>query len=64
MKRGAIDFRTKPFDEENLLKAVQEALKKDIANRIEMNERQNILHFGYKTNEASFSWRKRNLCVT
>jgi len=43
MKTGAIDFLTKPFDEEDLLKAVQEALKKDVANRSEMNERQNIL---------------------
>ena len=44
MKTGAIDFLTKPFDEEDLLKAVQEALENDIANRSEMNERQNILH--------------------
>lgn len=43
MKTGAIDFLTKPFDEEDLLKAVQEALKKDIAHRSAMNERQNIL---------------------
>ena len=43
MKKGAIDFLTKPFDEEDLLKAVQEALKKDVANRSAMNERQSIL---------------------
>ena len=43
MKRGAIDFLSKPFDEEDLLTAVQEALKKDIANRSGMNERQDIL---------------------
>jgi FixJ family two-component response regulator len=43
IKRGAIDFLTKPFDETDLLKAVQEALKKDVANRSAMNERQNIL---------------------
>ena len=43
MKTGAIDFLTKPFDEEDLLKAVQEALKKDVANRSAMNERQSIL---------------------
>ena len=43
MKTGAIDFLTKPFDEEDLLKAVQKALKKDIANRLDMNEIQNIL---------------------
>ena len=43
MKKGAVDFLTKPFDEEDLLKAVQEALKKDVANRSAMNERQSIL---------------------
>jgi FixJ family two-component response regulator len=43
MKKGAIDFLTKPFDEEDLLKAVQDALKKDMANRSAMNERQSIL---------------------
>jgi len=43
MKTGAIDFLTKPFDEEDLLKAVQMALKKDIANRRAMKERLNIL---------------------
>jgi len=43
MKTGAIDFLTKPFDEEDLLKAVQEALRKDIANRSAMNERHSIL---------------------
>jgi len=43
MKRGAIDFLTKPFDEEDLLKAIQEALKKDITNRRAMYEKQNIL---------------------
>ena len=42
MKTGAIDFLTKPFDEEDFLKAVQEALKKDIANRRAMNEREGI----------------------
>ena len=43
MKTGATDFLTKPFDEDDLLKAVQEALKKDFVNRNAMNERQNIL---------------------
>ncbi len=43
MKTGAIDFLIKPFDEGDLLKAVQEALKKDIANRRAMDERQSIL---------------------
>ena len=43
MKTGAIDFLTKPFDEEDLLKAVQEAINKDIVNLSSMNERQNII---------------------
>lgn len=43
MKNGAIDFLIKPFDEEDLLKAVKEALKKDMASRSELNERQVIL---------------------
>jgi FixJ family two-component response regulator len=43
IKTGAIDFLTKPFDEADLLKAVREALKKDVANRSAMNEIQNIL---------------------
>lgn len=43
MKTGAIDFLTKPFDEEDLLKAVQEALKKDIVDRSTMNEKKSIL---------------------
>ena len=43
MKKGAIDFLTKPFDEEDFVKAVQEALDKDMANRRAMNERESIL---------------------
>jgi FixJ family two-component response regulator len=43
MKTGAIEFLTKPVDEEVLLGAVEEALKNDIANRRVMNERKNIL---------------------
>ena len=43
MKKGAVDFLVKPFDEEDLLKAVQEALKKDIVIRSTMNEKQLIL---------------------
>ena len=43
MKKGAIDFLTKPFDEEDLLKAVQEALKKDFVDRSAINEREDIL---------------------
>jgi FixJ family two-component response regulator len=43
MKKGAIDFLTKPFDEEDFVKAVKEALDKDMANRRAMNERESIL---------------------
>jgi len=32
MKRGAVDFLTKPFDVENLLDAIERAVKKDIAD--------------------------------
>ena len=44
MKTGAVDFLTKPFDEDDLLNAVQEALKKDIKTREAIDERQSILH--------------------
>jgi FixJ family two-component response regulator len=43
MKKGAVDFLVKPFDEEDLLKAIQEALKKDIVDRRDMKEKQLIL---------------------
>ena len=43
MKKGAVDFLTKPFDDEDLLKAVQEALKKDVVNRSTIDERQRVL---------------------
>ena len=43
MKKGAVDFLVKPFDEEDLLKAVREALKKDNVDRRDMNEKQRIL---------------------
>lgn len=43
MKKGAIDFLTKPFDEKDLLNAVQEAIKKDIQNRRVVTEQQQIL---------------------
>ncbi len=44
MKIGAVDFLTKPFYEDDLLNAVQEALKKDIKTRETIDERQTILH--------------------
>jgi FixJ family two-component response regulator len=33
MKKGAIEFLTKPVDEQNLLKAIQEAIERDRSNR-------------------------------
>ena len=42
MKKGAVDFLVKPFDEEDLLKAIQEALKKDIVDRVAMKEKKRI----------------------
>ena len=43
MKKGAVNFLVKPFDEKDLLNAVQEALKKDIVDRGAMKEKQRIL---------------------
>ena len=43
MKTGAVDFLTKPFDEKDLLGAVEEALRKDIKTREDNSERQSIL---------------------
>jgi FixJ family two-component response regulator len=42
MKAGAIDFLTKPFDDETLLAAVRAAIGKDQSSRQAMNERQRI----------------------
>jgi FixJ family two-component response regulator len=43
LKKGAVDFLTKPFDEEDLLDAVAEALNKDMENREAREERKAIL---------------------
>lgn len=43
MKKGAVDFLTKPFDENDLLNAIEEALRKDIEKRKAIDERQSIL---------------------
>ncbi len=43
MKTGAVDFLTKPYDESDLLNAVQEALRKDSKNREINDEQQTIL---------------------
>ena len=43
MKNGAVDFLAKPFDEKDLLNAVQEALSRDSKNRKTMDERSTIL---------------------
>ena len=42
-KTGAIDFLTKPFDDTDLLKAVEEALRRDAAVRMKKNEQDGIL---------------------
>ncbi len=44
MKAGAVEFLTKPFDEQDLLQAIQEAIERDRQNRqqhAEMHELQN-----------------------
>jgi FixJ family two-component response regulator len=38
MKGGAVDFLTKPVDEEALLTSVERALRQDRANRLEAGE--------------------------
>ncbi len=42
MKKGAVEFLTKPFDEKALLDAVQEALQKDLQTRTVLSEQENI----------------------
>jgi len=42
MKKGAVDFIPKPFDDEQLLAAVQEALEKDSKSRTVIAERKRI----------------------
>jgi len=42
MKKGAVEFLTKPFDERDLLDAVQEAIQKDLQTRAVLGERENI----------------------
>jgi len=42
MKKGAVEFLAKPFDDRDLLDAVQEALEKDLQIRTVLSERVNI----------------------
>ena len=42
MKKGAVEFLTKPFDERDLIDAVQEALQKDFQTRCVLREREDI----------------------
>lgn len=50
IKKGAIDFLTKPFDDKDLLNAVKEALKRDTEIRKKAEEQNNIIErFGSLT---------------
>ena len=42
MKKGAVEFLTKPFDDRELLDAVQEAIRKDLQIRNVLSERENV----------------------
>jgi FixJ family two-component response regulator len=42
MKAGAVDFFSKPFNDENLLKAVREAIQRDRQERTEGAERTTV----------------------
>jgi len=44
MKKGAVDFLSKPFDDGDLLNAVKEALFKDSQTRADFNEQKHIRH--------------------
>jgi two-component system response regulator FixJ len=41
-RAGAVDFLEKPFDNEKLLERIEEAIKKDIANREQLSEHRKI----------------------
>ena len=43
MKKGAVDFLSKPFDDGQLLDAVKEALLKDSQARADLNEQKHIM---------------------
>ena len=43
MKKGAVDFLSKPFDDGDLLDAVKEALLKDSQARADLNEHKHII---------------------
>ena len=42
MKKGAVEFLPKPFDDRDLLDAVQEALQKDLQARAVLSEKKNV----------------------
>ncbi|MBT8332709.1 MAG: response regulator transcription factor [Desulfobacterales bacterium] len=44
MKKGAVDFLPKPFDDDHLLDAVKEALLKDWQAHANLDEQKHILH--------------------
>jgi FixJ family two-component response regulator len=43
MKRGAVDFLTKPFDDEELLQAIRRAIEKDVRTKADQRETRNAL---------------------
>jgi FixJ family two-component response regulator len=43
MKKGAVDFLTKPIDKDDLLEAIRLSLEKDAENRLQLTERNSIL---------------------
>ena len=50
MKKGAVEFLPKPFDDNELLDAVKEALLKDSQARVDLNEQKHIMQrLGYLT---------------